>query len=94
MSQLFAQGQKAILDIPKTLEYLETFGVPVVGFQTDEFPAFYSRTSGCKLEMRFDDSDSLAHFIQTKWKLGLAGGILVTNPIPEEFEIPSSEVSL
>lgn len=77
-------GAKAILDIPATLEYLETLGVPVVGYRTGEFPAFYSRESGSNLEFRCESLNELAKFIHTKWQLGLKGGVLVANPIPEE----------
>ncbi|MFM9006595.1 MAG: pseudouridine-5'-phosphate glycosidase, partial [Flavobacteriales bacterium] len=74
-------GAKAILDLPKTLEYLETMGVPVIGFQTDEFPAFYSRSSGLKVPMSLPDTASIAAFIHEKKKLNIDGGVLVANPI-------------
>ncbi|MBU1174991.1 MAG: pseudouridine-5'-phosphate glycosidase [Alphaproteobacteria bacterium] len=79
-------GAKAILDIPKTLEVLETHGVPVIGWRTDDFPVFYSRTSGHKLDLRFDDVDSLADMLHLHFDLGL-GGALIANPVPEAFEI-------
>ena len=85
-------GAKAILDIPRTLEYLETMGVPVLGFQSDFFGAFYSRSSGIPVEMRMDTPQEIADFLNAKWNLGLKGGVLISNPIPEEFEIPSSEI--
>ena len=85
-------GAKAILDIPRTLEYLETMGVPVLGFQSDFFGAFYSRSSGIPVEMRMDTPQEIAGFLNAKWNLGLKGGVLISNPIPEEFEIPSSEI--
>jgi pseudouridine-5'-phosphate glycosidase len=81
-------GAKAILDIPKTLEYLETCGVPVIGYQTDLFPAFYSRTSSNKLRLRHDSAKEIASTLSESFKLGFESGILVANPIPEEFEIP------
>ncbi|SHH86881.1 pseudouridine-5'-phosphate glycosidase [Sporobacter termitidis DSM 10068] len=80
-------GAKSILDIGLTLEYLETFGVPVVGFGTEEMPAFYTRKSGFKVDYRVDSVRALAEALKTKWDLGLTGGMLVTNPIPPEFEM-------
>jgi pseudouridylate synthase len=85
-------GAKAILDLSLTLEYLETQGVPVVGYGTDEFPAFYSRKSGLKLPMRLDDAKAVARMMHHKWEMGLAGGVVVANPIPEKYEIPASEI--
>ena len=85
-------GAKAILDIPRTLEYLETMGVPVLGFQSDFFGAFYSRSSGIPVEIRMDTPQEIADFLNAKWNLGLKGGVLISNPIPEEYEIPSSEI--
>jgi pseudouridine-5'-phosphate glycosidase len=81
-------GAKAILDLPKTLEVLETLGVPVVGFQTSEFPAFYSRGSGLPLFLRADSPAEIAHMFAAQRGLGLGQGILVANPVPLEFEIP------
>lgn len=75
-------GAKSILDLPKTLEVLETNGVPVVGFGTDEFPAFYARSSGLKLDRQFDTAADLSKMIGMQFALGL-GGVLVANPIPE-----------
>lgn len=80
-------GAKSILDIGLTLEYLETFGVPVVGFKTDEFPAFFTRKSGFGVDYNVDSEEELAKAINTKWDLGLDGGIVVANPIPEEYEM-------
>jgi pseudouridine-5'-phosphate glycosidase len=85
-------GAKAILDLPATLEYLETMGVPVVGYQTDEFPAFYSRESGLKVSVRLDSPKEIAEFAQAHWNLGMRSAILVTNPIPETDAIPMSEM--
>ena len=85
-------GVKAILDLPATLEWLETAGVPVIGFQTDEFPAFYSRTSGLKLEARADSAGEVAAMIKTKWEMGLEGGVLIAAPIPEAAALPASEI--
>ncbi len=77
-------GAKAILDLPKTLEVLETKGVPVLGYQTDELPAFYTRTSGLKVDSRIDTPAEAAAIIRAKRELGLDGGVLITNPIPED----------
>lgn len=85
-------GAKAILDLPVTLEYLETMGVPVVGYQTDEFPAFYSRESGLKVSVRLDSPKEIAEFAKAHWDLGMRSGILVTNPIPEAEAIPKSKM--
>ena len=79
-------GAKSILNIGLTLEYLETFGVPVLGFQTDEFPAFYTRSSGSKVDYRFDTAQEMANVLKTKWETGLQGGVLIANPIPEAHE--------
>jgi pseudouridylate synthase len=85
-------GAKAILDLPATLEYLETMGVPVVGYQTDEFPAFYSRESGLNVSVRLDSPKEIADFAQAHWKLGMRSAVLVTNPVPETESIPKSEM--
>ena len=82
-------GAKSILDLPKTLEYLESLGVPVVGYRTWEFPSFYSRKSGLTLSMRLDDPRSLAEMVFTQWDVGFQGGILLANPIPEAYELDS-----
>jgi pseudouridylate synthase len=81
-------GAKAILDLPKTLEVLETLGVPVVGYRTSEFPAFYSRSSGLALGLRADTPAEVAAVMRAQSALGLPQGILVANPIPAEWEIP------
>ncbi|WP_346913845.1 pseudouridine-5'-phosphate glycosidase [Clostridium sp.] len=80
-------GCKSILDIGLTREYLETKGVPVVGFQTEELPAFYTRKSGFKVDYKVDSEEILAKALKAKWDLGLEGGMVVANPIPEEFEM-------
>jgi len=80
-------GAKSILDIGLTLEYLETQGVPVVGFGTDELPAFYTRKSGFGVDYRIDSADQLALALKAKWDLGLNGGLVVANPIPEQYEM-------
>jgi pseudouridylate synthase len=79
-------GVKSILDIGLTLEYLETFGVPVVGFQTDDFPAFFTRKSGFGVDYRVDTEGVLAEFLKTKWSIPLKGGVVIANPVPVEFE--------
>jgi len=81
-------GAKSILDLPLTLEWLETHGVPILGYRTDEFPAFYSRESGLPVDARVDTPAEAARIIRTKWELGLEGGVLVTVPVPEEAELP------
>lgn len=81
-------GAKAILDLPATLEFLETHGVPVLGYQTDEFPAFYSRASGLRVQTRVDSVAEIVRFIQTHWELGFQGAVLITVPIPPEYETP------
>lgn len=85
-------GAKAILDLPATLEYLETMGVPVIGYKTDEFPAFYSRESGLGVSARLDSPEEVAEFAKAHWNLGMRSGILVTNPIPETESISKSKL--
>ncbi len=80
-------GAKSILDLGLTLEYLETKGVPVIGYQTEELPAFYTRSSGFKVDYRLDTPEEIAAAWKAKLDLGLAGGMLVTNPIPEEYSM-------
>ncbi len=81
-------GAKAILDLPMTVERLETLGVPVLGFQTDRFPAFYRRDSGLRVDRRCDDVPALAAAVRAQFELGLGTGVLVTNPIPAADELP------
>ncbi|MGO9413246.1 MAG: pseudouridine-5'-phosphate glycosidase [Spirochaetia bacterium] len=81
-------GAKAILDLPRTLEVLESLGVPVVGFGTSEFPAFYSRASGLPLQLRVDTPAQAADTLRAQRSLALPQGILVANPVPAEWEIP------
>ena len=80
-------GAKAILDIGLTLEYLETKGVPVIGYKTSELPAFYSSKSGFNVDYRVDSAIDIAEILKTKWSLSIEGGVLVTNPIPKKFEL-------
>lgn len=86
-------GAKAILDIPKTLEYLETHGVPVITYGSDDFPAFWSRSAGIKSPLRMDDAAMIAKSAQMRARLGLKGGQLVANPIPVTDEIPFDQIS-
>jgi pseudouridine-5'-phosphate glycosidase len=86
-------GAKAILDIPKTLEALETRGVPVVAFGQDEMPAFWSRDSGLKAPLRLDTPETIARFEVTRRALGHHGGMLIANPVPVDDEIPAPEMN-
>ena len=86
-------GAKAILDLKLTLEYLETHGVPVIGFGTDELPAFYSRHSGLKVDYRMDTPEEVAKAFRVQQSLGLRGGMLVTNPIPEEYAMDDTVIN-
>jgi pseudouridine-5'-phosphate glycosidase len=88
-----AAGAKAILDLPKTLEVLETLGVPVIAFGQDDFPAFWSRSSGLKAPLRMDSAKAIAAAHLMRATLGLPGGQLVANPIPAEAEIPGAEIT-
>ncbi|MFA6939759.1 MAG: pseudouridine-5'-phosphate glycosidase [Clostridiaceae bacterium] len=80
-------GAKSILDLGLTLEYLETKGVPVVGFKTEELPAFYTRKSGFGVDYRVDSEIEAAKTLKAKWDLGLKGGMVIANPVPEEFQM-------
>jgi pseudouridine-5'-phosphate glycosidase len=88
---LVSAGAKAILDLARTLEVLETLGVLVIGYRTDEFPAFYTRRSGLRLEHRCETVGELARVLQTRWALD-QGGVLIANPIPEEAELPAAQI--
>lgn len=85
-------GAKSILDLGLTLEFLETRGVPVLGYQTDELPAFYTRHSGFGVDYRVDTPEELAQIFHTKREMGLKGGILVGNPIPEEYSMDKATI--
>ena len=80
-------GAKSILDIGLTLEYLETQGVPVIGYGTDELPAFYTSRSGFAVDYRVDSPEETAEALKAKWDLGLEGGVVIANPIPAEYEM-------
>jgi len=86
-------GAKAILDLKLTLEYLETHGVPVLGYQTQELPAFYTRTSGHRVDYRVDSPEEIARIMQVREDLGLSGGVLVTNPIPEAWSMDADGIN-
>jgi pseudouridine-5'-phosphate glycosidase len=86
-------GAKALLDLPKTLEYLETRGVPVVGYRTSEFPAFWSRSSGLPVPLRLDSTSEIARMLDLKRSLGLEGGAVIANPVDAADEIPCAEMS-
>jgi pseudouridine-5'-phosphate glycosidase len=85
-------GAKAILDLPATLEYLETMSVPVIGYGTDEFPAFYSRESGLKVSLRLDTPADIVEFAKAHWSVGSQSAILVANPIPVADAIPAEDL--
>lgn len=88
-----SSGAKSILDLPKTLERLETLGVPIIGYRTNEFPAFYCRRSGLQVAHRVDDVGLLARVVMAHWRMHPRMGILVVNPIPEEAALSADEVS-
>lgn len=85
-------GAKAILDLPATLEYLETMSVPVVGYRTEHFPAFYSRESGLPVSARVETAEKIVEFAKAHWEAGLQSAVLVVNPLPEAESVPRSEI--
>ncbi len=85
-------GAKAILDLPATLEYLETMSVPVVGYRTEHFPAFYSRESGLPVSARVETAEEIVEFAKAHWEAGLESAVLVVNPLPEAESVPRSEI--
>ena len=85
-------GAKSILDLGLTLEYLETKGVPVLGYKTDELPAFFTRKSGFKVDYRMDSPEEIAAAVKAKDALGLSGGMLVANPVPEEYSMDPDKI--
>jgi len=89
---VISAGVKSILDIGRTLEYLETLGVPVVAFGQDDMPAFYTRESGFKAPLRIDTPMEVAKMMHCKWNLGLQGGAVIGNPIPDEHAMPKAEI--
>lgn len=86
-------GAKAILDLGRTLEYLETKGVPVIGYQTEMLPAFYTRDSDFKVNYRLDSPKEIADMLKAKWELGMHGGVLITNPIPSEYSMDKDYIN-
>ena len=89
---VISAGAKAILDLPRTLEMLETLSVPVIGYQCDEFPAFYSRSSGLRNPARADSPEEIAAILAARWRLSNVGGALIANPIPSADEIPAQKI--
>ncbi|MEO7939634.1 MAG: pseudouridine-5'-phosphate glycosidase [Burkholderiaceae bacterium] len=85
-------GVKSILDLPLTLEYLETHGVPVIGYRTDCLPAFFTAESDSQVDYRLDTAQQIAQAMQAKWALGLAGGLVVANPVPAQFAMPRARM--
>lgn len=85
-------GAKSILDLKLTLEYLETHGVPVVGYRTNELPAFFTRESGLAVDRRFDEAADIARALHLKWSVGLAGGMVIANPIPQASAMPRAVI--
>jgi pseudouridine-5'-phosphate glycosidase len=89
-----AAGVKSILDIERTLEYLETLGVPVITYGQEAFPAFYSRNSGIKSPLQLNTPKAIADLLQTKWQMGLNGAVLIANPVPAHQEVPAEEMEM
>ena len=87
-------GAKSILDLGLTLEYLETHGVPVIGFQTSSLPAFFIRESAFGVDYRLDTADAIANVLHAKWGMGLAGGLVIANPIPQAFAMPREVIDV
>lgn len=85
-------GAKSILDLRLTLEYLETHGVPVVGYQTSSLPAFFTRDSAFSVDYRLDTPEAIAHVLHVKWRMALAGGMVIANPIPETYAMPRDAI--
>ncbi|MFM1593990.1 MAG: pseudouridine-5'-phosphate glycosidase [Woeseiaceae bacterium] len=86
-------GVKSILDIPRTLEYLETHGVPIIGYQTDKMPAFYTSESGSLVDYNCQSTDEIAKVMKIKWEMHFQGGIVVANPIPKKYSLPLNEIN-
>lgn len=91
---VISAGAKAILDLPKTLEYLETMSVPVIGYGTTDFPAFYSSRSGLEIHQSMSSAGDIARAFQAQCNLGISSGMLIANPAPAEIEIPLGEMSI
>ena len=86
-------GVKSILDIPRTLEYLETHGVPVIGYRTNNMPAFYTSASGSSVDYNIESCSEIAKVIKMKWEMNFDGGIVIANPIPEKYSLPAKEIN-
>lgn len=86
-------GIKSVLDIPRTLEFLETHGVPVIGYGTGELPAFYAISSGEQVDRRIDTPAEVAAMLDAKWRMGLGGGAVIANPVPEEHAMPAESIN-
>ena len=86
-------GVKSILDIPRTLEYLETHGVPIIGYQTDKMPAFYTSESGSLVDYNCQSTDEIAKVMKIKWEMHFQGGIVIANPIPKKYSLPLNEIN-
>ncbi len=86
-------GIKSILDLGLTLEYLETYGVPVLGYKTKELPAFYTQKSGFEVDYQLDTTIEIANFLQAKWSMNLKGGVVIANPIPSEYQLDYNEIN-
>ena len=91
-AQVAAAGIKSVLDIPRTLEYLETKGVPVIGYRTDTLPAFYTRSSGCPVDYHLETPAEIAAALNLKWRMGLDGGVVIANPVPDEHALEPEEI--
>jgi pseudouridine-5'-phosphate glycosidase len=91
---LVCAGIKSILDIPLTLEYLETYGVPIIGYRTNQLPGFFTRDSEFGIDMRIDDASRIARVMQANLALGLNNGLIIANPIPEAFALPREVIDL
>ena len=89
---VISAGAKSILDLSLTLEYLETMGVPIYGYGTDEFPAFFTRHSGLPVTCRMETPDEVASALRVKWSMGLSGGVLIANPVPEKYSMDKSVI--
>jgi len=85
-------GAKAILDLPKTVEQLETLGIPILGYRTEEFPAFYSRSSGLPVDITVESPEEAAEIASRHWRCGITSAVLVCVPVPAEFELPAAEI--
>ncbi len=89
---MVSAGAKAILDLPRTLEMLDTLSVPVIGYRCDEFPAFYSRASGLRIPARAESAEEISAILAARWRLSDKGGALIANPIPAADEIPAAKI--